>query len=401
MSEKRLPTGIRKRHSRSCRSAGGGRCNCSPSYEASAYSARDGRKVRKTFPTLAAARAWRSDAERALRRGELRAPVPTTLREAAEAWLAAAAQGEARTRSGDPYKPSAVRSYRAALHGYLLPELGARKLSAITRQDVQSLADRLAASLSPSTVRNALMPLRAIYRKALRDGVVALNPTAGVELPAVRGTRERIASPDEAARLLAALDEGDRAVWATALYAGLRRAELMALRWDDVDLAGGTIRVERAWDPGARAIIEPKSRAGRRTVPLAGVLRDALVLHKLATGREGAQLVFGRDGERPFADRSLARRAALRWKAAGLAPIGLHECRHTFASLMIAAGVNAKALSTFMGHGSIAITLDRYGHLMPGSEGEAASLLDAYLDQAAQLSGTSPVRARFRTGEPG
>jgi integrase len=69
---------------------------------------------------------------------------------------------------------------------------------------------------------------------------------------------------------------------------------------------------------------------------------------------------------------------------AGLDRITLHECRHTFASLMIAAGVNAKALSTFMGHANISITLDRYGHLMPGSEAEAADLLDAYLAEQRQ-----------------
>ena len=67
------------------------------------------------------------------------------------------------------------------------------------------------------------------------------------------------------------------------------------------------------------------------------------------------------------------------WTEAGLDRITPHSCRHTFASLMIAAGVNAKALSTFMGHANIGITLDRYGHLMPGSEEEAAGLLDAYL----------------------
>ena len=66
-----------------------------------------------------------------------------------------------------------------------------------------------------------------------------------------------------------------------------------------------------------------------------------------------------------------------------VSPIKLHECRDTFASLMIAAGVNAKALSTYMGHASISITLDRYGHLMPGNENEAAKLLDDYLDRAA------------------
>jgi integrase len=84
----------------------------------------------------------------------------------------------------------------------------------------------------------------------------------------------------------------------------------------------------------------------------------------------------------PFTPTAVHRRARLRWKKAKLDQIGLHECRHTFASLMIAAGINAKALSTYMGHSSITITLDRYGHLMPGNEGEAAALLDAYLLRA-------------------
>jgi integrase len=73
-------------------------------------------------------------------------------------------------------------------------------------------------------------------------------------------------------------------------------------------------------------------------------------------------------------------------KAAGLEPIGFPECRHTFASLMIAAGVNAKTLQTFMGHASITITLDRYGHLFPGAEDEAGALLDAFLERSLEDS---------------
>ena len=88
----------------------------------------------------------------------------------------------------------------------------------------------------------------------------------------------------------------------------------------------------------------------------------------------------------------LTQRADKAWKAAELDRITLHECRHTFASLMIAAGVNAKALSTYMGHANISITLDRYGHLMPGNEEEAAGLLDSYLEAWA---------ARARTGGTG
>ena len=99
---------------------------------------------------------------------------------------------------------------------------------------------------------------------------------------------------------------------------------------------------------------------------------------RLGSGRV-AGLAFGTTAEKPFAPSAVWRRARRAWTQAGLSPIGLHEARHTFASLMIAAGVNAKALATYMGHSSVTITFDRYGRLMPGNEGEAGALLDAYL----------------------
>lgn len=115
----------------------------------------------------------------------------------------------------------------------------------------------------------------------------------------------------------------------------------MALRWEDVDLATGVIRVERSWDAQGRVFVEPKSRAGRRKVPIAGVLRDILVEHKMTASGE---LVVGRGGgTQPFNDTTVAQRAFKAWRRAGLELITLHEARHTFASLMIAAGVNAKA----------------------------------------------------------
>ena len=81
----------------------------------------------------------------------------------------------------------------------------------------------------------------------------------------------------------------------------------------------------------------------------------------------------------------LVARAVKAWTKAELAPIGLHEGRHTFASILIAAGVNAKALSTYLGHSSIQIILDRYGYLMPGNEDERVALLDAYLERATAI----------------
>ena len=375
-------TGIEVRHKKACTSRAGGRCNCQPTYQASVWSARESKRIRKTFPTFAEARAWRAETQTGVRRGTLRAPAHTTVAEAAEKLIEGMRSGTVRNRSGDVYKPSAIRSYEAALRDHILPRLCPTRLGDVQHRDVQRIADDLLTEgRDPSTIRNALMPLRVIFRRAIEDGDLAVNPCAHLRLPAVRGRRDRIASPEEAQRLLAALPDRDRPVWATALYAGLRRGELMALQWEDVDLASGVIRVERAYDDKERLEIEPKSRAGLRAVPIVGALRDVLVEHKQRQGRDEG-LVFGSSPEAPFQPSNLWRRAQLAWKRAGLAPIGLHEARHTFASVLIAAGVNAKAITTYMGHASIQTTYDLYGKLMPGSESEAAALVDAYLARA-------------------
>jgi integrase len=380
-SVSRSTAGIRVRHSKLCPQRTGGRCRCEPTYQADVWSAREGKRVFKTFPTRAAAKEWRTEAQVALRRGTMRVGSAATLREAVERWLEGVRSGAIRNRSGHAYKPSVIRGYETALVTRVLPQLGGARLSEITRVDLQDFADRLCADgLDASTVRNTLMPLRVVFRRAVARGNLAVNPTTGLELPAVEGTRERIASPAEAETLLAALPERDRALWAAAMYAGLRRGELLALQWEDVDLARGVIRIERSWD-AKEGVVAPKSKAARRSVPIAGVLREHLVEHKLRSGRH-VGLVFGTRAAQPFTPSNIRKRANAAWMRAGLQPIGLHECRHTFASLMIAAGVNAKALGAYMGHSSVTITYDRYGHLMPGNETEAAELLDAYLTRA-------------------
>jgi integrase len=313
--------------------------------------------------------------------------------------------GTVRNRSGDLFKPSALRSYEQAMRLRVLPELGPVRLADIRRSDLQGFADRLLADeLNASTIRGTLLPLRAVFRRAVSRGELAVNPCSGLDLPAVRGRRERFASPWEAEQLIAALRAEDRPVWTTAMYAGLRRGELKALRVEDVHLAAGLVRVERGWDD-REGEIELKSRAGRRTVPIAAVLRDYLAEHLTRSHRAGADLMFGRTTVDPFNGKALQDRADTAWRNAKLERITLHECRHTFASLMIAAGVNAKALQTFMGHAEIATTLDRYGHLMPGSEEEAAGLLDTYLDaqreraeEAARAAGG--VHGEGLTGAP-
>jgi integrase len=378
--------GIVVRHRAGCPSERGEACNCRRVYQAAVWSARDAKRIRKHFDSLSAARSWRADSYVKLRRGELRAPSAMTFGEAAALWLAGARAGTLRTRSGDAYKPSTIRSYELALRGDplgecgLMGEFGRARLSALTLEDAQAYCDRLlAAGAEPSTIRNSIMPLRVICRWRRAD--VPVNPTVGLSLPAVRLSRVRIASPLEAERLLSALAARDRALWATALYAGLRRGELMGLRWRDVNLPAGVIEVRQAWDPKEHQMVAPKSQAGARRVPIATTLRALLAPAQLAAPADPEALVFGA-GLVPFSASSVSERARRAWKRRELQPICLHDCRHTFASLMIAAGVNAKALSTFMGHANISITLDRYGHLMPGAENEAAGLMDAYLKAA-------------------
>jgi integrase len=111
----------------------------------------------------------------------------------------------------------------------------------------------------------------------------------------------------------------EQCVWATAFYAGLRLGELLALDWSHVNLAKGTLSVQRSWD-AKEGMVEPKSRAGRRRIPIAAVLRDHLVEHRMREGRP-AGLVFGRTEARPFCPSTVYVRARKAWKLARLAPI--------------------------------------------------------------------------------
>jgi integrase len=234
-----------------------------------------------------------------------------------------------------------------------------------------------------STIRNAVKPLMAICRRAVDDSDLATNPALGLRLPAANARRERIAGPAEAATLLTALDRSDdRATWACAFYAGLRLGELRGLRWSDVDETAGVVRVERAVDQSG-VLIEPKSRAGRRTVPLLRQLRAELALHRLETQAPDDAYVFGNRHGNPFTPNAVRVRSGRVWAAAGLAPIGFHEARHAFASYLIAAGANAKEITVWMGHSSVTVTFDRYGHLMARSEAETIRRVEAFLDASS------------------
>jgi integrase len=354
----------------------------SRTYLAEAYDRVTGKRKYKSFPTRAAAEKWRRETQVALATGKTRHVEPVALRDAWQRWLDLVDDGTIRTRSGRPYKPSVLRSYVTSFDVVWLKQLGGAKLGELRLPHVQQVVDRLVTDgAAAQTVRNHVNALRVLYRWAIRDELAFGNPCDKLALPTGGETRDRIATPTEAAALIAALPrELDRALWGLAFYAGLRRGELQALDRSNVDLAAGVIRVVASWDQ-LEGVTAPKSKAGVRTVPIPAALRPLLAEAVLSCAWPDG-LFLGRQRDVAFLPGSVYRRARNAWKAAELASIGLHECRHTYASLLIAAGVNIKTIQTYMGHSSITTTLDRYGHLLPGSEREATALLDSYLAAA-------------------
>ena len=393
--------GITKAHRAACPAHANAkaRCRCTPRWRAFVHHRAGGRK---TFDAQSEARAWKRDMEQ---RGKVaRRPygyVPKVA-EAADELIDGMRSGAIRNRSDDVYKASVIADYEQALAAHIRPVLGARPLDQVERRHVMHLAEELQRrSLSPSRIRNVLMPLRVIYRRANDLEQMTGSPLDRLRLPAVRGQRDRIVEPDEAERMLAALTGTDRVVWALAFYGGLRRGEARGLRWSDIDFDAGVIHVKRAWCNRSRQMTLPKSRAGVRRVPMAGRLRQLLLEHRLLAGRpaDGDLIATGRKPGVPISASTLSKHARDTWATLDGIPgdFGLHEARHTYASLMIAAGCGPREIMEFMGHSSITTTLDLYGHLFPGAHAEAAGKLDRLLDRAASTT-ASTTEARQPLG---
>lgn len=378
--------GIYYQHTASCGgSKSSGRCRCRPKFQASIYVARSGRRLKKTFATISEAKTWRAEMTAAAKLG---GSIPGTSRitvsEALDELIAGMKDGTILNRSFREYKPSTTRSYERAA-GRVRLALGAVRLTNLTRRDLKAFAAQLAEEgHKPSTVRNIFDPIRVICRRAFDDEIITIDPTMKLQLPPSRGKRERTVSPAEAEALIDAAPAEYRALWAAAIYIGLRRGELQALRWEDLDLDRGVGRCRRAWDDEGGDVLDPKTEAGVRMFPIVKRLRKRLIAHKLATGRSGNDLVFGRTASKRFVPSTIGRHARDAWAAAGLEPITLHDGRHSAATLGSYAGIGDLELTHIMGHSSVLVTKDIYGHMREEQVELVTRTLDAYLQADAQ-----------------
>lgn len=336
------------------------------------------------MPSLEAARNARADLKRQLDGGTLQTEGGIRFDEASARFVASARESRALNKHGRRYKPSAIDNIDECLRGHAGPRLASKRLTQIRRGDVQAIVDELAPTLSGSRVRAVVNAIRSLYRWAQDRDIAVHDPAALVRLPAMDATRiERVASPAEFARLLAALPTEDALPYALAGYGMGRRAQILRRRWHDVDLNIGALEWGLAWE--AR-----KYDASRWVVPIVPPLLGLLKRAYLEQGRpDGSELVCPpryRVKTGLLSAQQLADRACRVWKKAELQPITLQEARHTAATWLDAAGASPKVASYLMGHstparqyGAADITLRRYTHTLPEDIEQARKTLARYL----------------------
>jgi integrase len=198
-----------------------------------------------------------------------------------------------------------------------------------------------------------------------------LRPASG---PGHNLVEDNILVPAEIGKLLEAADDRWRLIIKTGILSGLREGELLGLKWTDIDWTSGTLYVRRTYSTGRFS--EPKSKASRRRVPIPAELLTELKRWKLACPIGKHELVFPSGAGNPENHGNLLRRGfypALR--RAGLRQIRFHDLRHTYASLLIANGEKPKLIQALLGHSSIKITFDVYGHLLPDADDGVADRL--------------------------
>lgn len=328
--------------------------------------------------------------------GTLVAPERLTLADYLRAWLA-----EARVAA---ISPKTAERYEGLIEGQIIPHLGAVLVQKLRPGDIASWHAKLLAGgrrdggpLSARTAGHAHRVLHRALQQAAATERVARNVAGLVPPPKVETEELEILPAPAVADTLTKLEGAAiRPIVVLALATGMRRGELLALRWGDVDLDGGRCRVERSLEQvkGALRFKPPKTKHGRRaiTLPASAVAmlrehRRAQQEQRLALGAgklpEDA-LVFGLPDGSPRSPRALSKEWARIVASRKLHPISFHGLRHTHASALIDAGVDVLKISRRLGHGSAAITLGIYGHLFATTDDRAADAAEAVLAPAAR-----------------
>jgi integrase len=307
-----------------------------------------------------------------------------TLGEYLDRWLADSVKSTVRT--------STYERHEEIVRLHIKPSLGRLGLKKLTPAHVRGLySEKLDSGLlTPATVRKIHSTLHKALSQAVSDGMVPRN-AADVKAPRPTPEEMRPLSEDEARTFLKAVSQSSERFEALyvllAISTGLRRGELLGLRWDDVDLERGTLRVGRALvrEGGRHTLGETKTKRGRRQINLTPRTVNALKAHrkkqleakmKLAGLYKDHGLIFASEVGTPVNPENLVHRSFKPLlKKAGLPEIRFHDLRHTCATLLLIRGVHPKLVQELLGHATIAMTLDTYSHYLPSMGDQAAGAM--------------------------
>lgn len=353
-----------------------------------------GKERCRTFATKRDAQRYLSRQSADIQRGEFLDPrlSRTTFQEWADEWLTTTVHLKPKTQAG----------YESILEHHVLPVFADARIAAVEQVDIRRFVAELAHSgAAPGTIRTVFNVLRLVFATAAGSGAIKVSPCKGVRLPRSERDEMLFLAPEQIVRLARAITPPYGTLVTFAAYTGLRAGEIDSLRVGRVDLLRGSVDVvESLADVKGRLVFGPTKTYARRSVRLPRFLCDELgsYLAQRPTGRN--DLVFTAPSGRPLRHNLFYARtfkpAVVR---AGL-PEGLrfHDLRHTCAALLIAQGAHPKAIMERLGHSSIQVTLDRYGHLLPSlDESLTEGLERTYRESAA---GLEPERGRLASFAP-
>ena len=290
-------------------------------------------------------------------------------------------------------RPSSHQTYKGYIENHIKPNIGDILLEKLTTLELQRLyktlltkgrVDRLESKgqprgLSPKTVRNIHQILSSALKLAQEQRIILTNPAEGCALPRVERNEMKTLTADQlSAFLQEAKNTGVFEMYYLELATGLRRGELLGLKWQDVDFNQGTITVRRQISRINGTVVEAplKTKNAYRVIPLG---EQALAVLQSQQERTASEYVFPSPNGGPISPDSVRNMLRRVLKRAGLPYVRFHDLRHTFATLALQNGVDVKTVSSILGHFSAGFTLDTYAHVTTTAQREAAKKMDSVL----------------------
>jgi integrase len=293
---------------------------------------------------------------------------PKTVRDAAEAWL--------KRCQRDGLDSQTIRTYRSQVENHILPRLGDADLADLRRADVIDFVETMLDAASRAMTRKVLVSLKSLLKVAVDREWIQASPATDVALKRQKRHDKQVEIPtkDEIRRLIEHAPDRHRALIVTAVFTGMRISEMRGLAWENVDFGRRIIRVRQRANR-QNEIGSPKSRAGTRDIPMTPLVVEALERWRGDCPKGELGLVFPNGRGKPEMYGNMMRRiygplqvAAGIVDGEGKAKYGFHALRHACASLMIEQGWPVKKIRAVLGHSSVVMTMDVYGHLFTRAE---------------------------------